>query len=165
MTEQLAPLPPAPDEQLPPDMLPEDMAPSPREAMYDAVAEAREATQELGPVSRIHTIDGKTEFLKGGHYHAPNVNVTQGRREVRVDATNEFTTSTGTRSLYHAYDTNHPFRPEDNTAGTVIQRQTENGETYTHRFKNPETAQKFATLIAKQVTRRNQAKAELKKAA
>jgi hypothetical protein len=52
--------------------------------------------------------------------------------------------------VYAAEKANNPIEPK------VRVSRTNDRESYTHTFKNPDTARKFATLIAKQITRRTE---------
>ncbi|HSW36931.1 MAG TPA: hypothetical protein VLG37_01020 [Candidatus Saccharimonadales bacterium] len=99
--------------------------------------------------------------------HSDNPEATEAHNIVAI---NEKRLTDKYPSPYSNYDARIEWRggnPSDVVKNSVkVSRVDSRGERYNHTFKNPDTARKFADLIARQVTRRAEAaKAEQRRAA
>lgn len=136
-----------------------EQAPNPsQEEMQAAIAGAREASQAVDRQDIDYVNGQREEFLSADNaFRGPNVVVKQNGAlyDERVDARNRVKSPT-TSSEYHAYVMDGGY--DDNTGAAIVRRyDRETGDKlYEHRFKNSDTARKFGTLIAKQITARTQ---------
>lgn len=148
-------------------MSPEKGGPSPEEQMNYSIDAARQATEaagnlstmELGQATRtIETVESMGDVVNGPFVQTRVRSNNEGgspgevqSTEVSADAVKQNYSAEGiTGSEYHV-------DIKDQTTGTNtvdVRRTNDKGETYSHTFKNPDSAKKFANLIAKHVTRR-----------
>jgi hypothetical protein len=129
--------------------------------MMQSVEAAREATQATGDYSRERTHGGAQveELMEADpKIDAPSISTTLNlnNSRTRVDA-RIGTNAPNTETDIHAYSVSDS---EGDRGRTNIKRYDKEGNlVYEHRFKSPETAQKFAAKIGEQVTARAVAKA------
>lgn len=125
---------------------------TPRDAMNASVDAARQATQALeGGYDKdyLYGINKKEELMQVG-YEGPSIK-TSKHFNSRVDARTE-TTGPNTSTDIHAYDVQD--RMGDYAATSIRRYDNDHNLVYEHRFKSPETAQKFAAKIGEHVTKR-----------
>lgn len=151
----------------------ENPQPNPHQAeLTQQVEAARQAVQANGDHFQDTSFGGDVqhEVIKPGNsLYDPSITTSRASYKDRVDAraTTDGPDHTGISTDYHAYVENRNLIGEDETiAATHVKRFDENGkEVYSHKFKNPDTARKFGSLIASQVTERAKAVSADRKAA
>lgn len=124
------------------------------EVMQQTLAAARAATEASGSLSTDTMHGGNTTVESMGDITGPQVHTKVSGGVERVDAH-----ASTNNANYEAYTT------ENGGSGVRVQRFGEGGKVYEHTYKNAETAQKFVSLIGKQVIRSAEQKTEAKRAA
>ncbi len=134
------------------------------DALMQRVHAARDASQGV-PGAHERAIDSRNgDFIERMpatlHPDGPSIKVAEhfdpevDRMKIKAHAATE--TKGGSTTEYHTRAVHSHYRDgsEDTFGKVVIQRRDQAGNSYSHTFRNPETAQKFAGLIADHVTRR-----------